>query len=76
MNADIEKNIMDQFIRCKTDDEIDDVMTKKFGIVFLKFNSMDEMIKKKIYKHSSMKKYINNQKTKTSIISISGYLNV
>jgi biotin carboxylase len=42
----IEKNVIDQFMWWKKGDYIADVMTSKFGIVFLKFNSMEEMLDK------------------------------
>ena len=46
IDADTEKNIIEQFIWWKTGDKIDDIQTKKLGIVFLKFNSIEEMLEK------------------------------
>jgi len=42
----IEKNIIDKFMWWKKGDQITDFLTAKFGIVFLKFDSMEEMISK------------------------------
>lgn len=42
----IEKNIIDKFMWWKKGDLISDYMTTKFGIVFLKFESMEEMMEK------------------------------
>ncbi|OQY48102.1 MAG: hypothetical protein B6247_25620 [Candidatus Parabeggiatoa sp. nov. 2] len=42
----IEKNIIEQFMWWKKGNYISDVMTSKFGIVFLKFDSMEEMLTK------------------------------
>lgn len=42
----IQKNIIDQFMWWKVGDQIKDCLTHKLGIVFLKFNSMSEMLKK------------------------------
>ncbi|WP_054692573.1 hypothetical protein [Syntrophomonas palmitatica] len=42
----IKKNIIEKFIWGKKGDIIDDVMTAKFGIVFLEFASMEEMMTK------------------------------
>jgi biotin carboxylase len=42
----IQGNVIDQLMWWKTGDKIDDVMTQKLGIVFMKFNAMDEMIDK------------------------------
>jgi len=42
----VEEKIIDQLLWWKSGDKIDDVMTNKFGIVFLKFDSMDEMLNK------------------------------
>lgn len=42
----IEKNVIDQFMWWKKGDYIADIMTSKFGIVFLEFNSMEEMLDK------------------------------
>jgi len=40
----VEKNIVEQYMWWKTGDEIGDAMTAKAGIVFLRFESMDEML--------------------------------
>lgn len=40
----IENNIIEKFMWWKKGDHINDVKTSKFGIVFFKFGSMDEMI--------------------------------
>jgi len=45
-DASIEKNIIDQFMWWKKGDYVSDVLTSKFGIVFLKFDSMGEMLTK------------------------------
>ena len=45
-DADIEKLIIDRFMWWKKGDPVSDVMTSKFGIVFLKFQSQEEMMKK------------------------------
>ena len=42
----IKEQIIDEFMCWKKGDVISDVMTAKFGIVFLKFQSQDEMIEK------------------------------
>lgn len=42
----IETQIIDKFMWWKKGDQISDVMTSKFGIVFLKFQSQDEMMEK------------------------------
>jgi len=42
----IEENVIDQFMWWKAGDRIEDILTQKCGIVFLKFNSLDEMILK------------------------------
>jgi len=42
----IRENVIDQFLWWKTGDRIDDFMTQKCGIVYLQFNSMDEMLQK------------------------------
>ncbi|RKZ53866.1 MAG: phosphoribosylglycinamide synthetase [Candidatus Parabeggiatoa sp. nov. 3] len=42
----IKKNIIDQFMWWKKGDYVSDVMTSKFGIVFLQFDSMEEMLTK------------------------------
>ena len=42
----IKKNIIDQFMWWKRGDYVSDVMTSKFGIVFLQFDSMEEMLTK------------------------------
>lgn len=39
-------NISDKYMWGKPGDEIDDILTQKFGIVFLKFASQKEMLKK------------------------------
>jgi len=45
-DASIEKNIIEKLMWWKKGDTISDVMTSKFGIVFLKFDSMEEMLTK------------------------------
>jgi len=42
----IQENIIDQFVWWRTGDLVDDYLTQKFGIVFLQFDSMDEMLQK------------------------------
>ncbi|MCX5848798.1 MAG: ATP-grasp domain-containing protein [Deltaproteobacteria bacterium] len=42
----IEKQIIDKFMWWKKGDIVSDIMTAKFGIVFLKFQSQDEMMEK------------------------------
>jgi biotin carboxylase len=42
----IKDNIIEKFMWWNPDDSVTDIYTAKFGIVFLKFNSMDEMLKK------------------------------
>lgn len=42
----IKNNVIEQFMWWKPGDEINDEMTSKLGIVFLQFNSMDEMLDK------------------------------
>jgi biotin carboxylase len=42
----IEKQIIDRFMWWKKGDVVSDVMTAKFGIVFLQFQSQDEMLEK------------------------------
>lgn len=42
----IQKNIIDSFLWWKTGDTVDDLMTAKFGIVFLKYDSKEEMMDK------------------------------
>ncbi len=42
----IEKNIIDRLMWWKVGDPVVDVMTSKFGIVFLKFDSQEEMLDK------------------------------
>lgn len=42
----IKENIIDEFIWWKTGDRIEDFMTYKAGIVFLKYNSLVEMEEK------------------------------
>jgi biotin carboxylase len=44
----IRDNVIDKFMWWKQGDEVADVMTSKFGIVFLEFNSMDEMLDKTV----------------------------
>lgn len=45
-DAAVEKQIIDRFMWWKKGDVVSDIMTAKFGIVFLRFNSMDEMLEK------------------------------
>lgn len=45
-DPEIERNIIDQFMWWKQGDLISDILTTKFGIVFLQFQSLDEMMKK------------------------------
>lgn len=45
-DAKIKKNIIDKLMWWKKGDQVIDVMTSKFGIVFLKFDSKDEMMDK------------------------------
>jgi len=45
-DSSIEKNIVDQFIWAKKGDMVADVMTSKFGIVFLRYQSQTEMLDK------------------------------
>ncbi len=45
-DSSIEKNLIEQFMWWKKGDHASDVMTSKFGIVFLKFDSMAEMLEK------------------------------
>lgn len=40
----IENNVVEKFMWWKKGDEISDVLTAKFGIVFLQFESLDEMM--------------------------------
>jgi len=47
-DADIEKHIIDQFMWWKKGDPVSDVMASKFGIVFLKFESQEEMLDKTV----------------------------
>lgn len=42
----IEKNVIVQFMWWKAGDPVDDFLTQKFGIVFLQFDSMSEMLQK------------------------------
>ena len=44
--ADIEKNIIDSFMWGQRGDVVTDVMTTKFGIVFMQFQSHDEQKEK------------------------------
>jgi len=46
IDADIKKNIIESFMWWKPGDRINDYLTKKFGIVFLRFDSMGEMLGK------------------------------
>ncbi|RLA20873.1 MAG: phosphoribosylglycinamide synthetase [Gammaproteobacteria bacterium] len=46
IDDDVEGKIIDQLLWWSPGDKIDDIMTNKFGIVFLKFDSMDEMLNK------------------------------
>jgi biotin carboxylase len=45
-DSSIEKQIIDKFMWWKKGDVVSDVMTAKFGIVFLQFRSQDEMLEK------------------------------
>lgn len=45
-DTEIKNNIIDQFMWWRKGDVISDVMTAKFGIVFLQFRSQDEMLEK------------------------------
>lgn len=45
-DATIEKNVIDRLMWWKVDDTVSDVMTSKFGIAFLKFDSREEMLDK------------------------------
>lgn len=45
-DADIEKLVVDRFMWWKKGDVVSDVMTSKFGIVFLQFQSQNEMLDK------------------------------
>ncbi len=45
-DACIERNVIDQLMWWKAGDSVVDVMTSKFGIVFLKFDSKEEMLDK------------------------------
>ena len=45
-NADIKKQIIDKFMWWKKGNVVSDVMTAKFGIIFLQFQSQDEMMEK------------------------------
>lgn len=51
----IEKNIVDQFTWWKRGNEITDVLMQRFGIVFLKYESLDEMSKKTKKLHELIK---------------------
>jgi len=42
----VQANIIDQFMWWNAGDQVDDFLTHKLGIVFLKFNSMSEMLQK------------------------------
>jgi biotin carboxylase len=42
----VQANIIDQFLWWKVGDQVDDFLTQKLGIVFLKFKSMNEMLQK------------------------------
>ena len=42
----VQNNVIDRFMWWKPGDRIADVLTQKFGIVFLQFGSMDEMLDK------------------------------
>ena len=42
----IEKNVIDKFMWWEKGEIVSDVMSAKFGIVFLKFATMDEMLDK------------------------------
>ena len=44
IDSEIEKNIIDQLMWWKPGDRIDNYLIAKFGIVFLKFDSMEEML--------------------------------
>lgn len=44
IDSDIKKNIIDEFMWWKSGDPIDNYLTAKFGIVFFKFDSMEEML--------------------------------
>jgi biotin carboxylase len=45
-DSSIKKNIIDQLMWWKKGDYVSDIMTSKFAIVFLKFDSMEEMLTK------------------------------
>jgi len=45
-DSSIKKNIIEKLMWWKKGDYISDVMTSKFGIIFLKFESMEEMLTK------------------------------
>jgi len=45
-DAEIEKQIIDKFMWWKKGDVVSDIMTAKFGIVFLQFRTQDEMLDK------------------------------
>jgi biotin carboxylase len=45
IDPNIKKNIIDEFMWWKPGDRIENYLTAKFGIVFLKFDSMEEMLR-------------------------------
>jgi hypothetical protein len=45
-DSSIKKNIIDKLMWWKRGDNVSNMMTSKFGIVFIKFDSMEEMLTK------------------------------
>ncbi|MCT4566311.1 MAG: ATP-grasp domain-containing protein [Maledivibacter sp.] len=54
----IQKNIVDKFMWWKKGDLVNDVLTSKFGIVFLKYDSLEEMINKTNKLNQLIKVYV------------------
>lgn len=59
-NDAIKGNVIGKFMILKENDEIKDVMTQKLGIVFLKYNSREEMDKKNERIHELIKVEVKN----------------
>lgn len=45
-DSSIQKNVINQYMWWKAGDRVDDFLTQKFGIIFLQFHSMEEMLQK------------------------------
>lgn len=61
IDKNLEGKIIDQLLWWKHGDRIDDVQTKKFGIVFIKFSSMAEMLKDTEEMHTLIHAKLQNQ---------------